>query len=292
MRASSLLLAFILLLSISLPAQEQWSWPLREGEVEENYSGNRPFPTGRLGEPPVIHGMRLTSEVGEVYSVGPGEPVYVAEPSQGGVNELVSPLGGVVVLRHSGGLRSVYAHIEPQAPFGADPGRPLGVLNGSGSQLGRSLFLSLYDERERQSLNPRLVLPEREDRFRPVVEELQLYAAGGRQLLWSSRNSEVLVREGTVTLVALVYDRESVNDRFAPYRVTIFANGAQVADYTLDTRSVWRDSAPARGGGEAAVRVEAANVTLVDGTNTIEVVAQDFRGNLEERVFELTRRVR
>lgn len=292
MRRTMLLFATLTVLSGSLAAQEQWRWPLEEAEVIENYSGNLPFPTGRLGEPPVMHGMRLTAEDGEVYSAGPGAPIYVAAPSDGGVNEFLSPLGGTVALRHSGGLRSVYAHLDPYSPYGADPARPLGRLNGSGAQLGRSLFFSLYDERERHSINPRLVLPERQDRFRPVVAELRLYRAGGTELLWSSENSDVVVREGTVTLVALVYDRESANDRFAPYRVTIFANGAQVVDHTWDTRSVWRDLPMIRGGEEATVWVEAENVTLADGSNTIEVVAQDFRGNLAERVFELSRRVR
>ncbi|MFP4300992.1 MAG: hypothetical protein ACLFPW_02285 [Spirochaetaceae bacterium] len=292
MRAFTLLTLLVLLVSAELPSQEQWRWPLEEGEVVENYSGNRPFPTERRGETAVIHGMRLASEAREVFPVGPGEPIYLAEPSRGGVNEVISPLGGTIALRHAGGLRSIYGHIEPQSPFGADPARPLGGLNGRGAQLGRSLFLSLYDEREGQSLNPRLVLPERTDRYRPVVAELQLYAAGGRELIWSSRSGEGVVREGTVTLVALVYDRESPNDRYAPYRVTIFANGAQVADYTLDARSVWRNLPVARDGGQTALRVAATNVTLVDGSNTIEVVAEDFRGNLEERVFELDRRVR
>jgi hypothetical protein len=288
----ALVFLFLASLSVSLLAQEEWRWPLRETEVIENYSGNRPFPTNRLGEPPVIHGMRLSSEDAEVYPVGPGKPVYLVEPSEGGVNEFVSPLGGMVALWHPGGIRSIYAHLEPVAPFGADPARPLGRLNGSGSQLGRSIVLSLYDEREQHSLNPRLILPERADRFRPVVSELRLYAAGGNELLWSSKNREVVVRDGTVTLMALVYDREGPNDRFAPYRVTIFANGAQVADHTWDTTPVWRELRTAPGGDDGAVRVEAASVTLVDGTNTIEVVAEDFRGNAEERLFELTRRVR
>lgn len=293
MKASATLLIVAFLFSSPLAAQEQsWDWPLREMEVIENYAGNRPFPTGRLGEPPVIHGMRLASELGEVFPLGSGRPIYIAPTSEGGVNRFLSPLGGMVALRHEGGLRSVYGHLDPLPPYGADAARPLGVVNGSGAQLGRTLFLSVYDDRRRQSVNPRLILPELEDRFRPVVSELRLYAAGGTRLLWSSENASTIVRDGTVTLVALVYDRQSANDRFAPYRVTIFANGAQVVDYTWDTRSVWRQIPVARLEGEGAVTVEAASVTLVDGTNTIEVVAQDFRGNVEERTFQLERRGR
>lgn len=293
MRVHLLSVVLALVVAGSLLAQEEsWNWPLEEMEVVENYAGNRPFPTGRLGEPPVIHGMRLSSDLGEVLPIGPGRPIYLLPAPEGGINRFVSPLGGMVALGHGGGLRSIYGHLEPLSPFGADPARPLGALNGSGAQLGRTLFLGIYDERARQSVNPRLILPELEDRFRPVVSELRLYAAGGNQLLWSSENPETIVRDGTVTLVALVYDRQAVNDRYAPYRVTIFANGAQVVDYTWDTRSVWRRLPVTRLGDEAAVTVEAANVTLVDGTNTIEVVAQDFRGNLEERAFELIRRGR
>jgi hypothetical protein len=287
------LLALTLLIpGLIVPQEQNWDWPLEEMEVIENYAGNRPFPTGRLGEPPVVHGMRLSSELGEVRPIGPGRPIYILPTPEGGINRFLSPLGGMVALGHEGGLRSIYSHLEPMPPFGADPSRPLGTVNGSGAQLGRTLFLGIYDERRRQSVNPRLILPEQEDRFRPVVSELRLYAAGGAQLLWSSEGASTVVRDGTVTLVALVYDRLRVNDRYAPYRVTIFANGAQVVDYTWDTRSVWRRIPVTRAGTEAAVSVEAANVTLVDGTNTIEVVAQDFRGNVEERTFQLTRRGR
>lgn len=293
MKGSLLRLVLALLVAVSVLSQEQnWNWPLKEMEVVENYGGNRSFPTGRLGEPPVVHGMRLSSDLGEVRPIGPGRPIYIRPTPQGGINRFVSPLGGMVVLGHEGGLRSIYGHLEPQSPFGADPARPLGTLNGSGAQLGRSLFLGIYDARGRQSVNPRLILPELEDRFRPVVSELRLYAADGNQLLWSSENPETVVRDGTVTLIAFVYDRQSVNDRYAPYRVTIFANGAQVVDYTWDTRSIWRRFPVTRVGEQAAVTVEAANVTLVDGTNAIEVVAQDFRGNVEERAFELVRRGR
>lgn len=292
MRLALPLFLLLSLLSMATGQETAWRWPLQEGKVLENYSGNVRFPAERLGDPPVIHGMRLTADSEEVYPVGPARPIYLAEPSKGGVNSVAHPLGGLVALEHRGGLRSIYGHLKPYAPYGADAAEPLGRMDGSGVQLGRSLFFAMYDSTEEQSLNPRLLLPERQDRFRPVVGELRLYATGTNRLLWSSSLSSEGVTEGTVTIVAYVHDRKSFDDRYNPYRVTIFANGAQAADLVWDTREAWTEGESLPGGSPRVARVEAPNVTLVDGENRIEVVAEDFRGNVEERGFTLYRRPR
>lgn len=291
--ATTWLLALLLgaVVAAFVDAQEPaWRWPMENATVLENYPGNTPFPPERLGEPPVIHGMRLTSDEGSVYPVGPGRPVYILDSPAGGINNFSQTLGGVVALEHRAGLRSIYAHVSPEPPYGADAGRPLGSLDGSGIQLGRSLFLGMYDAREEQSLNPRLVLPERQDRFRPVVSELRLYATGSGALLWSSNLASGAVADGTVRIIAYVYDRQSFDDRYKPYRVTIFANGAQAGDRVWDARGSWREHGAPPEGSSRVTRVEAPSVTLVDGENRIEVVAEDFRGNVEERSFTLFRR--
>ncbi|MFW6214747.1 MAG: hypothetical protein ACOC45_02250 [Alkalispirochaetaceae bacterium] len=288
-RRLAVLLSAVMVASATLLAQEaSWEWPLSQPTVSENYLGNSVFPTGEPGVPPVLHGMRLASPDNTVRPVGPGRPVYIAEAGEGGINSFASPLGGVVALSHPGGVRSIYGHIEPVSPYGADPSRSLGILDGSGAQLGRSMFLSLYDERLRRSLNPRLLLPELTDRFRPVILELRLYAVDDGRLLWSSARDDRLVSDGTVRVATRVYDRQSLTDRVAPYRVTLFANGAQIGDFHWDTREK-RQLNPSARGRQRYIEVVATNVTLVNGSNTLEVVARDFRGNSEERVFTVRR---
>ena len=295
-RVPLLLLAVV---GLSLSAQDlgesgdtgfSWTWPLEEMTLLENYSGNGRFPTGRLGEPPLIHGMRLASEEGVVRTIGPGRPIYISGEQTGGVNAFPTPLGGVVGIRHPGGLRSIYGYLEPSPPYGADSARPVGYLNGSGAQIGRTLFLGLYDDRTGSSVNPRLLLPERSDRFRPVVAELRLYTDDRERLLWSSQEGERVVAEGTVTIVTFVYDRLGLSDRFTPYRVTVFANGAQAAERVWSARRSWEPVSRGEAVRRRVAAVEAPNVTLVDGENIIEVVAEDFRGNVEERIFRLIRR--
>lgn len=287
-RPAAFLLYMVLLSLLAFAQEESWQWPVEEPEAVENYAGNRRFPAGEPGTPPLIHGMRLESPQAAVRAVGAGRTVYLAEGGGGTINGFASPLGGIVALTHPGGLRSIYGHIDPVSPYGDGSSLPLGRLDGSGAQLGRTLFLSLYDERLRRSLNPRLLLPELSDRFRPVVQELRLYAVDDRRLLWSSTAAQGLVLEGTVRVAALVYDRQSLTDRIAPYRVTMFANGAQIGDFRWDTRDSWELHRTPQG-SRRYLEVEAANVTLVDGANTVEVVVTDFRGNQEERIFTLRR---
>jgi hypothetical protein len=236
----------------------------------------------------------------EVRPIAAGELVFSFEEGED-LSSVPVGLGSFLVLQHSGGVRSLYAHLEASSTRRAekrfDGSSPLGRVGATGYSLGKHLHLAIIDQEMRSLINPLALLPPVPDRQIPVIKAL--YLRSGREPAAAGSSH----RQGTVEVLAELYDlREDVPFawRMAPYRVSLQQDGRETAALRFEGlhEKLQRDGAPRlvlleadRGFAElyeAEWLLRIGEVKLAPGQTTLSLFAADYAGNESSRDFVLT----
>jgi hypothetical protein len=247
-------------------------------------------------------GVDLGGGEQEVRPIAAGEVVFSYEEGEDRSSVPVG-LGSFLVLEHQGRVRSLYGHLEagsmPRAEKSFDGSKPLGRVGATGYSLGKHLHLVIIDSEMRSLINPLAVLPPVPDRQTPVIKEL--FLRSGREPV--AVKGGMSFRQGTTEVLANLYDlREDVSYawRMAPYRISLYQDGREVAGLRLDGlhEKLKRDGTPElallesdRGFSElfeSEWLFRLGEVKLVPGQTTLSLFAADYAGNESSRDFPLT----
>jgi len=202
--------------------------------------------------------------------------------------KLPSALGAMMVNEGDDGLAEVYA-LLPTVVGGAGPGAMQGAFVAKTGQAGISGFkgfwFALFDRKMDRWVNPRLFMPELQDKKAPGIRKVSLVENDKSYSLGETRSlpqgSYALVVETTEVVGA---DGESIQG--PPYFIRILVNGesqvelrAEVAS-TVDGRlSFYPDRKKGADmiDGRGALRLEPRMFTR--GRTSIEILIRDFSGN-------------
>jgi hypothetical protein len=260
----------------------EYRWPVR------NISLTATFGEDRWGH---FHsGIDLGGGEQEIYPVAEGELIFAYEENAPS-SQLPSGMGSFTVLEHSGGVRSLYAHLKngsmERDRIIFDPGVSLGLMGATGSSLGVHLHFTIIDSDTDDIINPLLLLPPRIDTSRPIVNSLTLVRGPERVPL---ENSGSVIPSGRWELQVEMYDQSDGIDYFwpmAPFRVMVYLNGSEAVYCTYEYLSYENGehylvkspgfSYDSFYRGETLVSL--GNVMLNPGETRIEVVVSDFAGN-------------
>ncbi|MDR2510539.1 MAG: M23 family metallopeptidase [Spirochaetaceae bacterium] len=262
-------------------------WPSSDGRLIENFGMNN-------GGRPVIGDTFLAQ--GDVYSADPGEILFNNQEDDGGT--FISPLGNWVACDHGDGYISIYARLSELStealPERVDKGVTIGKAGKSGWSSGGGFHFSFFDRRERQWINPIVILNSMPDTIAPSIQSIKLKDSSGKLYDLSSQR---LIRQGLYSVLVQASDRIDIsNAALAPFCITTSLNGVEAGRLELETFS-------ARDGGlliysnglvpvtqiyGSAPALEAAgNVSFSRGQARLDLGVLDFAGNARNASFNL-----
>jgi hypothetical protein len=233
-------------------------------------------------------GIDLGGENQPVKPIAAGEVVLSHEEGVD-FSSFPSGLGNFIVLQHSGGVRSIYAHLKAgtllRQTRGIGPEETLGVLGDSGYSQGKHLHLSLLDSEMGTILNPLLVLPPIPDRHPPRIRRIYL----SRDKASVEVRRTAAVTPGRAEVLVEAFDvREDVSFlwKLAPYRIFLNLNGQETVRLSFDSLRE-EDGGLRLGDGENThQRIYAGewlyrigSVDLVPGDTELQILVRDFAGN-------------
>jgi hypothetical protein len=270
-----------------------FQWPVESKQLIATFGGNR-FKAFFPG----IEISRNTETSEVVQAVAPGEVVYY-ERGETGFSSLPCGLGSFLVVRHEGGLQSVYAHLEEESidveQIAVDTTSRLGKIGDTGFAYGKSLFFSLFDEELNQLINPLLILPPIEDNKPPLIKNAVLKMENKEVLLESPGD----ISAGRGELVATIYDQNEHVDYYspmAPFVVRLYINGEEKRSVefeglqeedgviTLLSDSGFEHSEYYK----SEWTISLGTIDINPGTTSIELVAGDIYENESSATYTVT----
>ena len=259
--------------------------------------------TGTFGEDRGDHfhsGIDLGGGEQEIYPVDQGELIFFYEESAP-ASRVPSGMGNFVVAEHTGGVRSLYAHLqestEDSRNYQLDPAVPLGVMGESGSSLGVHLHLSVIDSDTDNIVNPLLILPPLIDTTHPNISGVFL-VRGQEEIALDERSEPVAAGRWDLRLEMHDQSEHSYYWPMAPFRVTVYMNGSESVymtyeflsfrdgtHYLLNTPGFSHDTMYI-----SETRISLGEINLNPGETRFEIVVADYAGN--ETVFQKALAVR
>ena len=273
---------FILFLLLFYVSAQEYQWPVDTVSL-----------TGTFGEDRWDHfhsGIDLGGGEQDIFPVAEGELVFeYNEHSPSSM--LPSGIGTFIVAEHTGGVRSLYAHLKNGSAAAVDnrlqPEIPLGRMGESGGSLGIHLHLTIIDSDTDNIINPLLILPPRIDSSKPKITGVSL-VRGQETVKLGSQSG--FVPSGRWDLVVDVYDQcDSVSYFWpmSPYRVMVYVNGSEAVYLTYEFLAfnqgayelVKSPGFTYKSFYEDETKINLGPLTLNPGETSIEVVVSDFAGN-------------
>ena len=270
-----------------------FQWPVESKQLTATFGGNR----FRAFFPGIeISNSNDTS--GEVQAVAPGEIVYY-DRGDSGFSTLPSGLGSFLVVRHDGGLQSVYAHLEEESidveQFAVDTTSRIGKIGDTGFAYGKSLFFSLFDQELNQLINPLLILPPVEDAKPPLIKNVMLKMENKEVLLESPED----LSAGRGELVATIYDQSEQIEYYspmAPFAVALYINGEEKMGVEFEGLQekegvVTLLSEPKLTYSDYYISewtISFGTIDINPGTTSIELIARDIYENESSSTYTLT----
>lgn len=266
---------------LALLAQQAlaWQWPVEVPVITRTF--------GQDAGGYLLRGIEFGGGAQPVFPIESGVVVVSRPDPDPGRPGQPTGLGTYLVIEHEQGFRSVYAHLEAGSlpPVGreVDVETVIATVGESGLIDRRALRLMIIDLESGEYVNPMLLLPDLEDRFRPVITAVFARAPGSRYDLGRTTT----LPPGSYEVTAVVNDRRGPGTEpgLAPYRVAMFVAGQERTSHSMDRIAVDPFTALVPGGvthdelyaagGEMRLGV----VQIGDGRTEIEIVAADFVGN-------------
>ncbi|HDP79338.1 MAG TPA: M23 family metallopeptidase [Spirochaetes bacterium] len=258
------------LLSLNLSFQ----WPAKEGTV-----------TSIFGESRGDHfhdGVDIVSPDKKVYPIAGGTLVYLW-------NRGLFPLeqypggGNYAVVKHDGGILSLYLHLEDTSTFKEilTKNDALGTYGNTGRSYGKHLHFSLLKPVERTSINPLAVLPPYPDEKAPEVKGAFI-RIGDRYHGIREGASIVLTRH--YPLLVEITDSARGKEKLGIYSIKVNFNSTGVLEINFSqlgyskngltfSDKTFQDLFDEKG------YYKIADIRYVEGINHLKVTARDYSGN-------------
>lgn len=291
-------LVFVLAAVFALPLQA-YDWPAPDVKARKVF-GQR---TGTL----VIPGMELETTASELTCPEKSELVFSFQPQGQRFQNLPSALGGFAVMAQEDNLRTMVTNMTPSFTEGktaflrGEPlGRPQPIV---GSTFSRHRVF-VFDQQLGELVNPLLVFPLLPDTRSPIILDVKIVPenGGSSSSLFARSNFTV----GYWTLFLDVSDPATMggdpNDKTVKaqdvqrgiYFIGVYLNGAEIMAMNLNSLQEkggkWLIKGLNRSLDDILVSDKEWNLGqlfLNQGTNILEVVVRDFKGNETGKTFHL-----
>lgn len=277
-----------LLLALLAGPAFAWQWPVEVPVITRTF--------GQDAGGYLLRGVEFGGGAQPVSPIEAGVVVVSRSEPEAGRRGVPSGLGSYLVIEHAQGFRSVYAHLEAGSlpPVGreVDVETTIGTVGESGLIDRRALRLMIIDLESGEYVNPMLLLPDLEDRFRPIVTAV---FARSPEALIDLAGTRTLP-PGRYEITAVVSDRRGPTavPALAPFRIAMFVAGQERFSLTMDRIAVDPETTLVPGGlghGElygAGGELRLGTVEISGGRTELEIVAADFVGNEASWRAELT----
>lgn len=274
-----------------------YDWPSADMQVVRSF-GQKTGGTLLPGvEVQTLSPVLLTPENGDV--------LFIFRPLTQQVQNLPSALGGFVALAHDDNLRTVVSRIDPIVDGSKRTlhrGEPLGqaeVQTGASESRHR---LFVFDQQLGELVNPLLVFPQTTDPKSPVFFDVKIYpeAQGSPVSLFNQSAAAVgywsihISVADPVTLFPAQGKERGVESQRGVYGVEAYLNGAEVFNTSLDSiqekNGRWQIKGMSVLLDEVLVQDQEWNlgqVFLNQGTNILEIIIKDFKGNQTGKTFRV-----
>ncbi len=266
-----------------------FEWPVKDGVLLSTF--------GSKSLEQISTGICIGMDEQPVQPILSGEVVYYFDEARTAFG-VSSGLGSFVALQHEGGLRSIYAHLEP----GTIPldrlyytrEDSLGITGLSGTSVVENVCLIVVDMEYSQMVNPLLLLPHREDSQSPVI-----------QTVFFRRDDTVLdiskggvIQPGGAELIVQVFDPgENVTylNPMTPFEIRVYVNGEEKSFLLFE-------GAKEEAGTIILVNSRSQSYNDIDrgenlyslgmidvnpGETRLEISVKDFIGNEASRIISL-----
>jgi hypothetical protein len=279
---------FILLLLLCASAAFAIDWPSEDAVMISN------FGESDMGRP--MLGDTFRAE-GPLTAIKTGEIIFRSR-AVSPASRFVSTLGDTVVVDHLDGLISIYSRAElprtaPQKLIGDAADSVIAESGISGWSKTKGFYLSIFDRKDRQWVNPSLVIPLRPDTRPPLIRSVRLKNKDNQIIdLASSR----VIRQGSYTIVVHVEDSTAAAGvLLMPMRIICSVNGVEAGVLAFETFSA-RDGVlmmfrnglvPVSQIYAYAPAVEAGEVFFNRGQVTLEIIVQDITALLSPGAAQL-----
>ena len=154
-----------------------------------------------------------------------------------------STLGNALIFLHDDGLQTIYGNLDNTAVFrnrsAADAGAVIGRTGSSGWGMPHNLLFQVRDNSRNVYINPLLLLPGITDKTAPQIQNIVLINERNTAIPAASVKT---VRQGNYELYAEIADTVAGGRSFAPFRINVFVNGANIRTIPFETIS-HKDSA-------------------------------------------------
>jgi len=273
----ALRITFAAVFALVVTALHCMDWPSRDAVLTRNFGWND---SGRPVLGMVFSGGKevLAAETGElIFSRGMGD----------NISRLPSPLGAWTALDHGDGLISIYSRYgeEKILPESIEQQSPIAAPGISGWSKTDGFYFMLYDRRDRNWINPAIIITPMLETRPPQILAVNLQNAQGVTVSGEQfRNLSQGRYRVMVTTTGAATTRETF---LAPYRIVCSINGAEAGLLNLEAISA-RDGVlmvhrnglvPARQVYSPFPAFEAAEVFLNRGQASLEIIVQDIAGN-------------
>ena len=224
-----------------------------------------------------------------------GEIIF-SKNSSDTASRLPSPLGAWTAVDHEDGLISIYSRYadENSSTNRREPFSQLGksqVLANSGNSgwsAQNGFYFSVYDRRERQWINPAMIItPVQMPGIQPApARPPQILSVDFKNSNGQIEQSRNLTQGRYTVLVNAVNPVNNPAVLLAPQKIICFINGAEAASLNFEAISardgvlmVYRNGlVPAKQVYSSPAAYEAADIFLTRGQANLEIIVQDING--------------
>jgi len=238
---------------------------------------------------------------GSVFAAKEGDLLF-QHRNEDSILPFPSPLGSWAAIDHSDGLISIYSRMGTlgstdadgfftDIPLRLEKGDHIGESGISGWALERGLYFQLFDRKERSWTNPETIIVSTDTR-QPVIGQVQLRNSEGTFFPLPQTST---VAQGNYSVVVNAASG-TINAEFAPYQISAFLNGRELATLTFESYSVRDGLLTVQRNGLVPVRevyavppgYEAAQLYLNRGQATLQITVQQLSGAARTVVHRFT----
>jgi hypothetical protein len=265
-------LTFLVSLNLS------FQWPVVNGRI-----------TSTFGEPRYDHfhdGIDIISGNENIYPVADGEMLFFWDRSLF-PTENYGGGGNYRVLKHAGGISSVYMHLEDNSGYkGAyTAAEPVGKMGDTGRSLGKHLHFSLLKLNKNISINPLSMLEQIKDDKAPVISEIcikirdKYYPVKDKCNIRLTRHYPLHIK--TIDLI-------NGHERLGVYRLKVSVNDVSVMDaefseIVFSGNGLTISKKPYHNLYDENGYYITDGCKYNNGSNKVKVTAVDFSGNSTEK---------
>ncbi len=292
---------FILLTNISCSSQKPMSpsshdfkpdwklsqWPLKQLRF-----------TSVFGESRKNHfhaGVDLSSYQGHIHPILTGNVLFSWEKNKNPFQKYPGT-GNWLALWHGKHIVSTYLHLADGLPAlqgQVNKDHLLGKSGNTGRSSGAHLHLAIMDMQEKKYFNPLEMLPAISDKLAPQIYHLVVNTPQGFSTIQTG-NTILMSRPFPISV--RVIDRFSpleMHRRLGIYKLSATVNGTTTKTYRFDSIKIQSDGPTINDQKFSDIYANTedyliATARLPEGSNTIEVSAEDFNGHKSSRTFVFT----